>query len=69
VDRKGTDPSAYPTSYSCLGHSPNRSLRDHKNLWSTADRVRANLDAAVYNHAVLGLFFLKSVSDAFETRR
>ncbi len=40
-----------------------------KKLWNAADRLRANLDAAVYKHAVLGLIFLKYVSDAFELRR
>jgi type I restriction enzyme M protein len=40
-----------------------------KKLWNSADRLRSNLDAAVYKHAVLGLIFLKYVSDAFEMRR
>lgn len=40
-----------------------------KKLWNTADRLRSNLDAAVYKHAVLGLIFLKYVSDSFEMRR
>ena len=39
-----------------------------KRLWTMADRLRSNLDAAVYKHAVLGLIFLKYVSDAFEER-
>ena len=45
-------------------------LRDlDKKLWSAADRLRANLDAAVYKHAVLGLIFLKYVSDSFGVRQ
>ena len=40
-----------------------------KKLWNAADRLRSNLDAAVYKHAALGLIFLKYVSDAFEMRR
>jgi type I restriction enzyme M protein len=40
-----------------------------KKLWNSADRLRANLDAAVYKHAVLGLIFLKYISDAFALRR
>ena len=40
-----------------------------KKLWTAADRLRSNLDAAVYKHAVLGLIFLKYVSDAFELRQ
>ncbi|WP_419798713.1 MAG: N-6 DNA methylase [Terasakiella sp.] len=38
-------------------------------LWKAADRLRNNLDAANYKHVVLGLIFLKYVSDAFEERR
>ncbi|MBF0589993.1 MAG: SAM-dependent DNA methyltransferase, partial [Magnetococcales bacterium] len=40
-----------------------------KKLWNAADRLRSSLDAAVYKHAVLGLIFLKYVSDSFDTRR
>lgn len=40
-----------------------------KKLWSAADKLRSNLDAAVYKHVVLGLIFLKYVSDAFEERQ
>jgi type I restriction enzyme M protein len=36
-------------------------------LWQTADKLRKNMDAAEYKHVVLGLIFLKYVSDAFET--
>ncbi|TGE23950.1 SAM-dependent DNA methyltransferase [Hymenobacter aquaticus] len=39
-----------------------------KTLWSTADKLRANMDAAEYKHVVLGLIFLKYISDAFEAR-
>lgn len=38
-------------------------------LWKAADKLRANLDAANYKHIVLGLIFLKYVSDAFEERQ
>ena len=40
-----------------------------KKLWTAAGKLRANLDAAVYKHAVLGLIFLNYVSDAFEIRQ
>ena len=40
-----------------------------KKLWNAADRLRASLDAAVYKHAVLGLIFLKYVSDSFRMRQ
>ena len=38
-------------------------------LWKAADKLRSNLDAANYKHIVLGLIFLKYVSDAFEERQ
>ena len=34
-------------------------------LWQTADKLRNNMDAAEYKHIVLGLIFLKYISDAF----
>jgi len=37
-------------------------------LWATADKMRNNMDAAEYKHVVLGLIFLKYISDAFEER-
>lgn len=37
-----------------------------KQLWKAADKLRKNIDAAEYKHIVLGLFFLKYISDAFE---
>jgi type I restriction enzyme M protein len=36
-------------------------------LWKAADKLRKNMDAAEYKHVVLGLIFLKYISDAFET--
>jgi type I restriction enzyme M protein len=41
----------------------NRDLE--KTLWATADKMRSNMDAAEYKHIVLGLIFLKYISDAF----
>jgi type I restriction enzyme M protein len=40
-----------------------------RKLWTAADKLRSSLDAAVYKHAVLGLIFLKYVSDAFTVRQ
>jgi len=37
-----------------------------KKLWSSADKLRSNMDAAEYKHVVLGLIFLKYISDTFE---
>lgn len=35
-------------------------------LWKSADKLRKNIDAAEYKHVVLGLVFLKYISDSFE---
>ena len=40
-----------------------------KTLWATADKLRANMDAAEYKHIVLGLIFLKYISDTFAAKR
>lgn len=37
-----------------------------KTLWATADKLRNKMDAAEYKHVVLGLIFLKYISDRFE---
>ncbi|MBS0325027.1 MAG: SAM-dependent DNA methyltransferase [Proteobacteria bacterium] len=37
-------------------------------LWQMADALRGSMDAAEYKHVVLGLIFLKYISDAFEER-
>src|SRR3989475_1992009 len=37
-------------------------------LWAAADALRNNMDAAEYKHVVLGLIFLKYISDAFEAK-
>lgn len=45
-------------------------LKDlEKKLWNAADKLRATLDASQYKHAVLGLIFVKYVSDAFSIRQ
>ena len=40
-----------------------------RTLWATADKLRANMDAAEYKHLVLGLIFLKYISDTFQAKR
>ena len=40
-----------------------------KLLWEVANSLRIHVDAAIYKHPVLGLIFLKYVSDRFELRR
>ncbi len=38
-------------------------------LWAAADKMRSNMDPAEYKHVVLGLIFLKYISDSFEAHR
>ncbi|MEE9905390.1 MAG: type I restriction-modification system subunit M [Chlorobium sp.] len=40
-----------------------------KTLWASADKLRANMDPADYKHIVLGLIFLKYISDTFRSHR
>lgn len=40
-----------------------------EDLWAAADKLRGSIDASEYKHVVLGLIFLKYISDAFEARR
>ena len=37
-------------------------------LWLAADKLRSNMDAGAYKHVVLGLIFLKYISDSFEEK-
>ena len=37
-------------------------------LWQAADKLRGSMDASDYKHVVLGLIFLKYISDAFEAK-
>jgi len=48
------------------GEKQNNSESFEQKLWKTADKLRKNIDAAEYKHIVLGLIFLKYISDAFE---
>ena len=47
-----------------VNNNKNESLE--KQLWKAADKLRKNIDAAEYKHIVLGLIFLKYISNAFE---
>lgn len=53
--------------------APNKSsganLGFEATLWAAADKLRGHLDAAEYKHVVLGLIFLKYISDSFEELR
>src|SRR4051812_43576650 len=48
--------------------APRGHLGFENTLWQAADKLRNNMDAAVYKHVVLGLIFLKYISDAFEEK-
>lgn len=48
------------------GNGANLGFEDK--LWQAADKLRGHMDAAEYKHVVLGLIFLKYISDAFEER-
>jgi type I restriction enzyme M protein len=48
---------------------PESDLHYAETLWKAADALRGQVDAAEYKHVVLGLLFLKYISDSFESRR
>jgi type I restriction enzyme M protein len=48
-----------------VGDSNAPELGFEEKLWKAADKMRSNMDAAEYKHVVLGLIFLKYISDAF----
>jgi|GEM_PF-2043639 len=47
---------------------PAAKLGFEQTLWAAADKLRGHMDAAEYKHVVLGLIFLKYISDAFEEK-
>jgi len=50
------------------GSSGSAPLGFEATLWAAADTLRGSMDAAEYKHVVLGLIFLKYISDSFEAR-
>jgi len=50
------------------GSSSGATVGYESELWQMADALRGSMDAAEYKHVVLGLIFLKFISDAFEER-
>ncbi len=72
--RGDTKPAAKPqrshgAKSKANGDAANGGDLDFKDkLWQAADKLRNNMDAAEYKHVVLGLIFLKYISDAFEER-
>lgn len=49
-------------------NSKNGAIGFEDKLWQAADKMRNNMDPALYKHVVLGLIFLKFISDAFEEK-
>ncbi len=58
-------PRTKRTSSASVNATP---VRFEAKLWQAADALRNNMDAAEYKHVVLGLIFLKYISDAFEAK-
>ena len=52
-----------------LTKNTHHDLGFEKELWSAADRLRGNIDVSEYKNIVLGLLFLKYISDSFYKRR
>ena len=44
------------------------SLGFETNLWEMADKMRGHMDSSEYKHVVLGLIFLKYISDVFQVK-
>jgi type I restriction enzyme M protein len=59
-------PRGKKTTYGQNGNGAN--LGFEEKLWATADKLRGHMDASEYKHVVLGLIFLKYISDSFERR-
>ncbi len=52
-----------------LMNQPKKDINFEKELWAAADRLRGNIDSSEYKNVVLGLIFLKYISDSFYQRR
>ncbi len=55
-------------SYTTNAKGTGANLGFETTLWATADKLRGHMDPSEYKHVVLGLIFLKYISDAFEER-
>jgi type I restriction enzyme M protein len=58
-----------PSNKNGSNGAENHDLPFAKELWEACDRLRGSVESAEYKHLVLGLVFLKYISDAFERRR
>ncbi len=59
-------PSRKPKTESKTAKSNGATLDFESQLWAAADKLRGHMDASEYKHVVLGLIFLKYISDSFE---
>lgn len=64
----GTKNKTQPTSMATTDTN-NTDLARAEILWKAADALRGQIDAAEYKHVILGLLFLKYISDSFDARR
>ena len=64
----GASVARKPTKKASSGSSAGENAGFEAKLWAAADALRNNMDAAEYKHVVLGLIFLKYISDAFEAK-
>ncbi len=56
------------TKFTQTGNTTGANLGFEAKLWAAADKLRGYMDASEYKHVVLGLIFLKYISDAFQQR-
>lgn len=61
-------PTKAPAKSTSTKAKQTTALGFEETLWAAADKLRGHMDAAVYKHTVLGLVFLKYISDAFEEK-
>ena len=57
-----------PRNLSAKKSNSTANIGFEQKLWLAADKLRSNMDAAEYKHVVLGLIFLKYISDSFEEK-
>ncbi|MCB9599200.1 MAG: SAM-dependent DNA methyltransferase [Sandaracinus sp.] len=65
---KAASKRASKASKAAKGSASDAVVGFEETLWQMADKLRNNMDAAEYKHVVLGLIFLKYISDAFEEK-
>jgi type I restriction enzyme M protein len=65
---RGAEKATKAAKAAAGGNGSAANLGFEQKLWQAADKLRNNMDAAEYKHVVLGLIFLKYISDAFEEK-